>query len=61
MTRMNHLNSEVISVGTCTKIVSGLRGIQRRLIPRQAHNNTLRAANRLAGADYDRGGGGYAE
>jgi hypothetical protein len=29
MTRMNHLNNEVISVGTCTKIVSGLRGIRR--------------------------------
>jgi hypothetical protein len=46
MTRMNHLNNEMISVGTCIKIVSGLRGIQRRLIPRQAHNNTLVAWRR---------------
>jgi hypothetical protein len=41
MTRMNHLNNEMIFVGPCIKIVSGLRGIQRRLIPRQAHKNTL--------------------
>jgi hypothetical protein len=46
MTRMNHLNNEMISVGTCIKIVSGLRGIQGRLIPRQAHNNTLVAWRR---------------